>query len=100
MRPIGVKMHTMLKIIPVILGLLYFGSVYVHAQSTDSTAVAVAEAKIIEEERVEGMLALAGYLGKQVLREAGSRLNIVNAESHKPKKVVIKVGPFRVERYE
>ncbi len=51
--------------------------------------------------RVDGILALSGYLGKKLLKELGNRMNLdetAKPNNPTPTKVEIHVGPFKVER--
>jgi lipopolysaccharide biosynthesis regulator YciM len=69
--------------------------------SNDSTAQK--SAAVLSEERVDGVLALTGYLGKKLANEFSNRLNLQQntpSTALKPVKVIIRIGPFRVERTE
>ncbi len=57
----------------------------------------------LKEEKVEGVFALAGYLGNKLMKELSTRMNLDDAGSSspvEPTKVIIKVGMFKVERIE
>lgn len=57
----------------------------------------------IKEEKVDGVFALAGYLGNKLMKELSTRMNLddsVNSTATEPTKVIITVGIFKVERIE
>lgn len=60
--------------------------------------------KKAEVEKVDGVWELTGYLGKKLVREFSSRLNLDRDEKTnrepRPVTVAISVGSFRVERTE
>lgn len=70
------------------------------AQTTDSAKVNPTKLTTPTVEEVDGVLAVAGHFGKKMLREVGEKLNMVDEAPNERKKVVMKVGPFRIERYE
>lgn len=85
-----------------------FFAVLSFGQNTDSTLHAKeskSAKKIIRTPDVlemDGIAEVAGHYGKKLIKEIGSRINLLDADTEaKDKiKVVMKVGPFRIERYE
>ncbi len=57
------------------------------------------QAKVIE---MDGIVEVAGHFGKKLINEIGSRVNLIDGDTEAKEKikVVMKVGPFRIERYE
>jgi hypothetical protein len=71
--------------------------------ASNPSPTAVKEKAEIKEERVEGVFALAGYLGNKLIKELSTRMNLDDAGNStpaEPTKVIIKVGMFKVERIE
>ena len=91
--------------------LLCISSGVSHAQTAaDSTVQKRVVSSEVEEaeksetvEKVDGVWALSEYLGKKLVREFSSRLNLDRDDNQgdpKPVKVAISIGSFRVERTE
>lgn len=96
-----------------ILGMLTALHVTVSAQSTksDSTAAKATvqataqteQKKAEKEEVVEGIWAVGGYFGKKLADELGNRMNLEESKDPEPqerRKVTLKIGPIKIERYE
>jgi len=91
------------KLKPVILVLVMCCATVVAEAQTPVDSIAPVEKGDPETERVDGVWALSGYLGKKLVREFGSRLNLDGDGPSKPKepvKVTINIGGFRIERTE
>lgn len=65
----------------------------------DKPKSAKLKAEVLE---VDGIVEVAGHFGKKLINEIGSRVNLIDGETEAREKikVVMKVGPFRIERYE
>lgn len=75
--------------------------------STDSTSVKTQSKAVVqtqpEEEVKDGIWAIGSYLGIKLANELGDRMNLgetTEPEPRKPKKVTLKLGSFKIERFE
>jgi hypothetical protein len=73
--------------------------------SSDKLAVEIVKKKPnpqTETEEIDGLINIAGYLGKKLIKDVGERLPFLesNESTKTRKKIIMKVGPFRIERYE
>ncbi|MFN2424550.1 MAG: hypothetical protein ABR572_12335 [Cryomorphaceae bacterium] len=94
-----------MKLKPVIFAVLFCcaGLVCSAQTATATDTTAQTRAKKAEVEKVDGVWALSSYLGKKLVREFSSRLNLDRDETNRepqPVTVAITVGSFRVERTE
>ncbi|MCA1751360.1 MAG: hypothetical protein LC670_06135 [Flavobacteriales bacterium] len=92
-----------MKLKPVIFAVLFCCAGLVCSAQTATDSTSQTRAKKAEVEKVDGVWALSSYLGKKLVREFSSRLNLDRDETNRepqPVTVAITVGSFRVERTE
>ncbi len=76
--------------------------------SSDSSGVKTPIPKTVvapepEAEVKDGIWAVGEYLGKKLANELGDRMNLgetTEPEPRKPRKVTLKIGPIKIERFE
>lgn len=75
--------------------------------TTDSSAVKAPVKAVVEaqpkEEVKDGIWAVGEYLGKKLVDELGDRMNLGETTEpipRKPRKVTLKLGSFKIERFE